>query len=114
MHLTLNSGTYKRQTFLSFSFDFMFDRTICVLVRITVRVHLVMSIIQFMHFISVNFWLEKKSETFQETPRNHIFVYTQHKYRSQVREQLNSALVCLVRKENDATIKIRRDQLTAN
>ena len=35
MHLTLNLGTlHIRQAFLSFSYDFMFDRIICVLVNI--------------------------------------------------------------------------------
>ena len=35
MHLTLILGTlYKTESFLSFSYDFMFDRIICVLVRI--------------------------------------------------------------------------------
>ena len=34
----------------------MFDRIMCVLVRIKVRGHLVMSIIQFLNFISVHFW----------------------------------------------------------
>ena len=51
-HLTLNLV----QAFLSFSYDFMFDRTMCVLVRIKVRGHLVMSIIQFMNLINVHFW----------------------------------------------------------
>ena len=46
----------KKQTFLSFSHYFMFDRIICVLIRIKVRGHLVMSIIQFMSLISVPFW----------------------------------------------------------
>ena len=41
---------------MSFSYDFMFDRIMCVLVRIKVRGHLVMSIIQFMNLISVHFW----------------------------------------------------------
>ena len=34
--------------------DFMFDRIICVLIRIKVRGHLVMSIMQFMRLISVH------------------------------------------------------------
>ena len=34
----------------------MFDRIICVLVRSKVEGHLVMSVIQFMHLISVHFW----------------------------------------------------------
>ena len=34
----------------------MFDRIICVLVRIKVRGHLVMSIIQFMNLTSMHFW----------------------------------------------------------
>ena len=34
----------------------MFDRIMCVLVKIKVRGHLVMSIIQFMNLISVHFW----------------------------------------------------------
>ena len=45
-----------KQAFLSFSYDFMFDRIMCVLVRIKVRRHLVISIIQFMNLISVHFW----------------------------------------------------------
>ena len=57
MYLTLNLGTsYKKQAFLSFLYDFMFDRIMCVLVRIKVRGHLVMSIIQFMNLISLHFW----------------------------------------------------------
>ena len=55
MHLTLNMVLHIKQTFFSFSYDFMFDRIICVLVRIKVRGHLVMSIIQFMNLISVHF-----------------------------------------------------------
>ena len=34
MHLTLNWGTLYKTGFLSFSYDFMFDRIICVLVNI--------------------------------------------------------------------------------
>ena len=34
----------------------MFDRIMCVLVKIMVRGHLVMSIIQFINLISVHFW----------------------------------------------------------
>ena len=45
-----------KQTFSSFSYDFMFDRITCVLVRIKVRGHDVMSIIQFTNLISVHFW----------------------------------------------------------
>ena len=45
-----------KQAFLSFSYDFMFEIIICVLVRIKVRGHLVMSIIQNMNIISVHFW----------------------------------------------------------
>ena len=37
----------------------MFDRIMCVLVRIKVRGHLVMSIIQFMNLISVHFWTRR-------------------------------------------------------
>ena len=60
MHLTLGTS-YKtdlhiKQTFFSFPYDFIFDRTISVLVRIKVTGHLVMSIIQFMNLISVHFW----------------------------------------------------------
>ena len=40
---------YIRQTFLPFSHVFMSDRIICVLVRVKVRGHLVMSIVQFIH-----------------------------------------------------------------
>ena len=42
----------------------MFDRIICVLVRIKVRGHLVMSIIQFINLISVHFWLFKRKKRF--------------------------------------------------
>ena len=45
-----------KQAFLSFSYDFMFDRIICFLVRIMVRGHLMMSIIQLMNLISMHFW----------------------------------------------------------
>ena len=41
---------------MSFSYDFMFDRIMCVLVRIKVRGHLVMSIIQLINLISMHFW----------------------------------------------------------
>ena len=44
------------QAFLSFSYDLMFDRIMCVSVRIKVRGHLVMSIMQFVNLISVHFW----------------------------------------------------------
>ena len=53
MHLTMNLYTSYKTDFFSFSYEFMFDRIICVLVRIKVRGHLLMSIIQFMHLISV-------------------------------------------------------------
>ena len=44
MHLTLNLGTScKKDLFVVFISDFMFDRIMCVLVRIKVRGHLVMS-----------------------------------------------------------------------
>ena len=49
-------GYIKKTGFLSFSYDFMCDRIMCVLVRIKVRGHFVMSIIQFLNFISVHFW----------------------------------------------------------
>ena len=53
MHLTLNLETSYKTCFLSFSSDLMFDKIMCILVRIKVRGHLVMSIIQFMNIISV-------------------------------------------------------------
>ena len=47
MHLTLILGTlHKTDLNLLFSYDFMFDRIICVLVRIYGREHFVMSIIR--------------------------------------------------------------------
>ena len=46
----------------------MFDRIICVLVRMKVRGHLVMSIIQFMHLISVHFWTYLTSPLKQGRP----------------------------------------------
>ena len=49
-------GTSYKTGLLLFSFDFMFDSIMCVLVRVKVRGHLVMSIIQFMNLISVHFW----------------------------------------------------------
>ena len=52
MHLTLNLGTSYKTSFLSLSYDFMFDRIMCVLVGIKVRGHLAM----FMNLISVHFW----------------------------------------------------------
>ena len=53
---------YIRQTFFFFiSYDFMFDRIMCVLVRNKVRGHFVMSIIQFMRLISVHFWTYLRS-----------------------------------------------------
>ena len=45
-----------KQVFLSSSYNFMFDRILCVLVRIKVKGHFVMSTIQFMNLISVHFW----------------------------------------------------------
>ena len=42
----------------------MFDRIVCVLVRIKVRGHLVMSIIQFMNLISVHFWTHSRIYSF--------------------------------------------------
>ena len=67
MHLTLNLGTsHKTGLFLSFSYDFMFDRIVCVLVRIKVTGHLAMSIIQFMNLISVHFWTYLVVRTFRK------------------------------------------------
>ena len=37
MHLTQNLGTLHKTVFLSFSYNYMFDIIICVLVRINVR-----------------------------------------------------------------------------
>ena len=48
--------SYKTGLLDIFIYDFMFDRIMCVLVRIKVTGHLVMSIIQFMNLISVHFW----------------------------------------------------------
>ena len=51
MYLTLNLGTsYKTGlVFLSNSYDFMFERIMCVLVKNKDRGHLVISIVQFMN-----------------------------------------------------------------
>ena len=57
MHLTLNLGALYKTDLLSFSYEIMFDRIICVLVRIYVKGHFVMSIIQFMHLIRMNLWI---------------------------------------------------------
>ena len=40
---------------MPFSYDFMFDRIMCLLVRIKIRGHLAMSIKQFKNLISVHF-----------------------------------------------------------
>ena len=56
MHLTLNLGTSYKTGLFVVLYDFVFDIIMCVLVRIKVRGHLVMSIKQFMNLISVHFW----------------------------------------------------------
>ena len=48
MHLTLNLGTSYKTGLLTRFRDFMFDRIMCILLRIMVRGHFVISIIQFM------------------------------------------------------------------
>ena len=96
MHLTLN---YIRRAFLSLSYDFMFDRIICVLVRIKVRGHLVMSIIQFMHLINVHNFLDisQLSGYQYETScsvNNHITVYTASTL-STLRGQISQYMNCM-------------------
>ena len=49
MHLTLNLGTSYKTGFFVVFYDFMFDRIMCVFVRIKVRGHLVMSVIRTVH-----------------------------------------------------------------
>ena len=56
MHLTLDLATSYQADLFVISYDFVFNRIICVSVTIEVRSHLVMSIIQFMHKIRVHFW----------------------------------------------------------
>ena len=57
MHLTLDLATSYKTDLFVISYEFVFNRiSICVSVRIEVRGHLVMSIIQFMHLIRVHFW----------------------------------------------------------
>ena len=58
MCLTLNLVTlYKTERFASFIYlTFIYDRIICLLVRIYGMGHLVMSIIQLTHLINAHFW----------------------------------------------------------
>ena len=64
---------------MSFSYDLMFDRIICVLVRIKVKGHLVMSIIQFMNLISLHFWtcLKSRLKKYQQSQHEQVLLYVQ-------------------------------------
>ena len=63
MHLTLNLGNSYKNGLFFVSYDFMFDRIMCVLVRIKVKGHFVMSIIQFMNSLA---WISGQSAYFTQ------------------------------------------------